>query len=96
MDITKRPKQLIHTDDIKPQRYKEPFTLKKLLTDDDSHPERISYLKQLSARKGPWGEYYNFYLRNMSGDIDTMNPETRKYVEKMVKEIKTQYTEEMG
>jgi hypothetical protein len=99
-DITKMPKapkiDLSQTADLKPKYRPEPFTLRRLLTSDESKPFYIGFLKEMANKKGPWREYFEFYAANQSGDVETMKPEIRKYCEKLVKDVQEKYTETMG
>lgn len=97
MSLDKVPKQPAKdAGKIRAPMRAEAFTLKKLLTNNDSQPFYVSFLKEMATKKGPWSEYYQFFLANMSGDIESMNAETKKYVEKMIKEIHEKYSEMMG
>lgn len=79
--------------EIKHTHRPETFTLKRLLTSNDTKPFYISFLREQANKKGPWNEYYEFYRANMSGDVESMSSETRKYVEKMYKDIQEKYSE---
>lgn len=97
MSLDKMPKGPTKSmADIKPKYRPEPFTLKRLLTSDEAKPYYISFLKELSNKKGHWREYYEFYLQNQSGDIESMKPDIRKYAEKLVKDVQDKYAESMN
>lgn len=96
MSLDKMPKgPTKNMADIKPKYRPEPFTLQRLLTSDNAKPFYVPFLKELSTKKGPWREYFEFYLANLSGDVETMKPDTRKYAEKLVKEVHDKYSESM-
>lgn len=93
---TKRPKaEKIDAALIKGGQRKEVFTVYKYLTDNDSNPRRVVYLKSLVDRKGPWRDFYDFFVKNMSGDFETMRASDRAYVEKMKKDLIHLYDSEM-
>lgn len=81
---------------IKPKMRPDTFTLHKLLTADETKTFYVSFLKDQANKKGPWREYFDFYKNNQSGDVESMSPDVRKYVEKMVKDIQDKYAEVMG
>lgn len=82
MSIDKVPKKpVVH-------QQKEPATtLKALLTENDTKPYMIDYLKTLSKTRGPWGKYFEFYLANQSGSIASMKSDIKKYAEALVREV---------
>lgn len=78
---------------VKPRNSKE--TLRELLTEGETKTNLISALKNLANthKSGPWKEYFSFYLANQSGDTSSFKPETKKFVEKMIKDLKTKHAE---
>ncbi len=97
-DITKMPKapkiDLSQTN-LGPKYRPEPFTLRKLFTSNETKTHYIGFLKDMTKQKGPWREYFDFYVSNQSGDIETMKPDIRKYCEKLVKDVQDKYSETM-
>ncbi len=93
MSADKMPKA---PTNLKPKYRPESFTLRKLLTSDEQKSYMIGFLKEMANKKGPWREYFDFYIVNQSGDVETMKPDVRKYCEKMVKDLSEKYAETMS
>ena len=97
MDITKREKAASkNAGEIKAPKQIERFTLKRLLTKDESENHLVPFLKGLSSEKGPWAEYWDFYCKNMSGEVESMSEANRRFCEKIVKEVREKYAERKG
>jgi len=69
-------------------------TIRELITDNETNIGMIGFMKQIAKMKpkGPWREYLTFFAANQSGDVDTLKPEIKKYVLKMHKDLKSEWT----
>ena len=90
LDRHKKPPQPCPPHKVQPRQSKQ--TLRELVTDNETATHFIKLLKRLSEQPaGPWREYHSFYVANMSGDTATFKPDTKKFVEKMVKDLRAEY-----
>lgn len=71
------------------------LTLKNLVTENESKNYLITLLSEMGTKKkkGPWREYLEFYRANQSGDVDSMKPEVKAKVDKMIKDLNDAYFE---
>lgn len=71
------------------------LVLRDFITEHEVKNYLVTLLVKLATerKKGPWREYHEFYRTNVSGDMDTMKPEQKKYCEKIKKDLNDAYFE---
>lgn len=64
-----------------------------LLTENGIKDYLVVFLKEMASKKskGPWKQHFAFFVDNQSGDVDSMKPEVRKKVDKLIKDVNEEY-----
>src|SRR3954470_9480074 len=91
-----RTKQECPPHKVKPRNSKQTF--RELLTEGETKTHMIGVLRNLANTrpKGPWRDYWAFYVANQSGDTESFKPEGKTYAFKLVKALNAEYAKQQG